>query len=280
MFGVGVMAFASPGDGSLDYFPCRYGEARLTFRGPAQTLRQGYVAALGGTETYGKFIAEPWPALVARATGQQVVNLGLVNAGPDAYLGEPEVLALAAGARAVVLQVTGAANLSNRFYAVHPRRNDRFLRPTPALRALYPELELTEVHFTRHLLGLLRDTAPRRFETVAAALRQAWSDRMAALVARIPVPVVLLWMADRPPPPAGKGTLDAAPALVDAAMLAALRPRVAAVVEVAFSPAARGGGVQGKVFAPLDRVAAEGVPGPAAHEEVAAALAEALPRLA
>lgn len=273
------MAFASPGDGSPDYLPCRYGGVRLTFRGPARDLGGDYLAVLGGTEAYGKFIAEPFAELLERQAGRPVANLGCVNAGPDVYLSDPELLALASGARAVILQITGAANLSNRFYAVHPRRNDRFLRATPELRALYPELDLADVHFTRHLLGLLRDTAPRRFESVAKALRETWVVRMQTLLSRLTAPVVLLWMADRPPPPAGKGSISADPVLVDVAMVAAIRSRAAAYVEVPLGPAGRSGGLDGKAFAALDRPAAEAVPGPAAHHEVAAALAEAVPRL-
>jgi hypothetical protein len=273
------MAFASPGDGSLDYFPCRYGGARLTFRGPVRGLTGDHVVVLGGTETYGKFIPEPYPDLLERRLGRPVVNLGCVNAGPDVYLAEPEVLALASEARAAIVQVTGAANLSNRFYAVHPRRNDRFLRGTAELRALYPELDLADVHFTRHLLAVLRDAAPRRFEQVAAELRQVWVARMAQLLSQLRCPVILLWMSRRHPPEPGKGSAWDDPVLVDSAMLAALRPRVAAVVDVTFTADAARAGLQGKAYAPLDRPAAEGVPGPLAHAEVAEALAAALPRL-
>jgi hypothetical protein len=191
------------------------------------------------------------------------------------FLGDEEVLAMASGAAAVILQVPGAVNLSNRFYSVHPRRNDRFLRPGAELRALYPDLDLTEVHFTRHLLYLLRATGPHRFEVVAEALRAAWTDRMRALLSRIAAPVVLVWLSDRAPPAAGRGTPDGEPPLVDAAMLAALASQAAETVEVSLDRAAPGD-AEGKAYASLDRIAAEGAPGPIAHAGAAAALARAL----
>jgi hypothetical protein len=274
------MAFAYPGGGAPDYAPCRYGASRLTFRGPARPLGPGYAVALGGAETYGKFLTEPFPARLEGLTGRQVVNLGLPGSGPDAFLSDAEVLAMACRAAAVVLQVPGAGNLSNAFYTVHPRRNDRFLRPTEALRTLYPDLDLTEVHFTRHLLHLLHATGPRRFETVAEGLRAAWVDRMGLLLAEIAAPVVLLWMADRPPPPAPHPPdLAAEPLLVDDAMLGAVQGLAAATCEVVLSGPARGTGLAGKAFAPFDRVAAEAAPGPLAHAEVAVALARELDRL-
>ena len=143
------MTFEPPGDGALDYFPCRYGASRLVFRGPRRDLSLPYVSVLGGTETYGRYIADPYPTLVEVGQGLSLVNLGLQNAGLDAYLKDPDILAVASAARVAVVQVMGAQNLSNRFYAVHPRRNDRFLHPTPLLQRMFETIDFTEFHFTR-----------------------------------------------------------------------------------------------------------------------------------
>ncbi|HMO08578.1 MAG TPA: DUF6473 family protein [Paracoccaceae bacterium] len=269
------MAYAYAGEGPLDYFPCRYGASRHVFRGPARDLALPFVAAMGGTETYGRFIPEPWPALVEAATGFRMVNLGLPHAGPDAFLADPGVMAVVARARAVVLQCPGAANLSNPFYAVHPRRNDRFLRALPPLVQLFPEVDFTHFHFTGHLLATLRGLSPQRFGTLAAGLRATWVARMQALVAAPGVPVVLLWMGDAPP--GGERGQDGV--AVTAAMLAQVSEGAARRVEVVFSPDALSEGCAGMAFAPMDRPAAEGLPGPAAHREVAAAVTRALETL-
>ncbi len=273
------MAYAYPGAGALDYFPCRYGRSKLLFRGPHRPLEPPYCAVIGGTETYGKFVAAPYPALLEAATGIAVVNLGCVNAGPDAFLNEPAIFDIAAGARITVVQVLGAQNLSNRFYAVHPRRNDRFLRASPALQAMYPEVDFTEFHFTRHMLRSLRATGPQRFDVLADELRTAWLHRMTSLVARLGK-VTLLWLSDRPPPTAAEAAeAPCDPFLVDATMLGALRSLAADYVEVVTSRAARAEGVAGMAFSPLERLAAAELPGPAIHRDVAAALAPRLRRL-
>ncbi len=235
---------------------------------------------IGGTETYGKFVADPFPALVEVRTGLRTINLGCVNAGPDAFLNEPVVFDIAAHAQVTVLQVMGAQNLTNRFYAVHPRRNDRFLRADPRLRAMFPDVDFTEFHFTRHMLRALRAAGPERFEIVADELRSAWVQRMSRLARRLGDRVILLWLADRSPGQSAKAT-DALsdPILVDAEMVAAVRIHVADYVEVVSSPAARSAGVAGMCFAPLDRLAAAEVPGPAVHRDAAAALAPHLLRL-
>lgn len=267
------MAFEHPGDGALDYLPCRYGNSRLLFRGPRRALESPYCAVLGGTASYGKFVPSPYPALLEVATGMPVVNLGCVNAGPDVYLSDPEVLAIAGRAQVTVLQVLGAANLTNSLYAVHPRRNDRFLWAKPDLVALYRDVDFTEFSFTRHMLMSLQAVGPDRFGRVVAELRRAWVDRMQALIRALPGPVLLFWLSDRQPPAeADAGDLDRDPMLVDRDMVAALRPLVGGYVEAVISDAARAEGVEGMAFAPLDRPAAARVPGPAAHREATTAL--------
>jgi hypothetical protein len=62
-------------------------------------------------------------------------------------------------------------------------------------------------------------------------------------------------------------------------MIAALRGLVVEHVEVTISPAAWAEGVAGMAFAPLDRLAAAELPGPAAHREIAAALVPQLQRM-
>ncbi|MDP3959573.1 MAG: DUF6473 family protein [Pseudorhodobacter sp.] len=235
---------------------------------------------MGGTETYGKFVPVPYPVLVEEATGVRMVNLGCVNAGLDVYVNDPAVLEIAAGAQATVVQIVGAQNLSNRFYAVHPRRNDRFLGASALLRELYPEVDFTEFHFTRHLLQSLHADSPERFKAVAAELRAAWVARMVGLLDHIPGKTVLMWLANHAPqPPSWQPDLLADPLLIDADMIAAARAHASDYLEVVSSAGARAGRLAGLAFAPLEQPAALEVPGPAVHREVARALAVVLQRL-
>ncbi|MBL8562344.1 MAG: hypothetical protein JNN06_08695 [Gemmobacter sp.] len=271
------MAFVYPGAGALDYAPCRYGTSRVVFRGPAKSLDVPYVAVLGGTETYGKFVPEPYPALVEAEAGVQVVNLGAVNAGLDVYLNDPDLLEIARGAEVVVVQIVGAQNLSNRFYKVHRRRNDRFLGAHPALRALFPEVDFTEFSFTRHMLHSLQKISVERFDHVVEELRATWLARMQRLMQEAGTRVVLLWFSPHRPPRADRAAdLTREPLLVTAEMLARVRPMARAVIEVVSSSAALAEGARGLAFTELEEPAARGVPGLAAHRDVAARLAVVL----
>lgn len=275
------MTYERVGRLPLDDRPVRYAGSRLLFRGPRRDLTGGYVACIGGTETCGGgTAARPWPVLSESGLGLPCVNLGLLNAGPDVLATDPGLLRMAQAARAVVLQLPGAVNLSNRFYRVHPRRNDRFVEAAPALRDLYPEVDFTEFHFTRHLVQRLAAISPTRFARIRAAAREAWLARLSGLVQGLTPPVVLLWMADHAP---GRGADNAAigadPAFVTRAMLDALAPHAAATVCVAASEMAQAQGTRGMRVAPLREDVATALPGPLAHREAADALHPVLTRL-
>lgn len=274
------MAYAYQGVGALDYFPCRYGKSKLLFRGPYRPPGRRYVAVLGGTETYGKFVPFPYPDLVEKAIGVRVINLGCMNAGPDAFLREPAVLELTSEALVTIVQIMGAQNLTNRFYSVHPRRNDRFVRASPLLLSLYQEVDFTEFHFTRHMLRTLQGVSAQKFDAVAEELRIAWVARMKGLLDGIPGRTLLLWMADHVPLETGNVVdMTREPLLIDQAMITAVRPHATEYVEVVSSPGVLLAGATGMAFSPLEEPAAQGLPGPAVHGEVAARLAPVLEQM-
>ncbi|WP_371685564.1 DUF6473 family protein [Tropicimonas sp. IMCC6043] len=236
------MAFEHPGEGALDYLPCRYGSSRILFRGPRKALSDPYIAFLGGTETYGRFIVRPFPDVVGDALGVTGVNLGCVNGGIDVYLKDETLLGISGRAQVTVLQVMGAHNLSNRFYSVHPRRNDRFVGASPVMQALFREVDFTEFAFTRHLMSSLRSICPERFEHVVTELQTAWVARMRTLLQAIDGPKLLLWLADHRPEnaSAARAGYRNDPLYVERAMLNALEGLHDGCIEVVYDPEIRG----------------------------------------
>jgi hypothetical protein len=275
------MTYATPGPGALDYLPCRYGSSRLMFRGPRRKLDEPFVACLGGTETYGKFIPSPYPDLLERSIGRTCANFGQVNAGIDAFSNDPFVMETVQSADITVIQILGAQNITNRFYTVHPRRNDRLIRASDMLRTIYRDVDFADFHFTKHLLSHLRLVSPSRFEVVRSELQQAWVARMRALLSRTGGKSVLLWFAPMEAPEAadeGEG-LGLDPLFVTRDMLEKVALSADALVECVPSPEARATGTAGKCFTPLEEPAAAEVLGPLAHEEAAQALRRTIERI-
>ena len=264
------MTYAYRAGGGLEYYPCRYGRSRVQFRGPRRSLDGRYVLALGGTETYGLFVPRPWPAVLEKQLGLPCVNMGVPNAGLDLVLQDPDLLSAAAGAQVVVMQALPAQNMSNRYYSVHPRRNDRFLRASEALQTLFPELDFSEFSFTGHVMAALDSTCRERFARVVAELQAAWLARMKHVSSLIRGNLVLVWFAAGPPAAEDAEALTAP--YLSQRMLDSLETRLARLVVAPASARALDRGTRGLVFDPVDTAVAERMPGPLAHEELAARL--------
>ncbi|MEH6645239.1 DUF6473 family protein [Sulfitobacter sp.] len=273
------MTYDVMGLGALDYLPCQYGTSKLIFRGPQRELKDPYVAFLGGTQTFGKFIEQPYPLRVEHLTGVTSVNLGQMNAGLDVFASDPVVLGAASGARITVLEVLGASNLSNRLYSVHPRRNDRFLRTAPDLQKLYPEVDFSQFNFTQHMLSDLHQRDSHRFSTVRRSLQRSWLRRMRQLIAALRGQVVLLriggdlWDQTWP---VGRGF---GPVLVNDAMIEGLRGTVSAIVNVPANLDDGNTRYEGMIVSALEEEAAKAVAPPSVHAAVAQALLPVLDRL-
>ncbi|WP_106746024.1 DUF6473 family protein [Yoonia maritima] len=264
----------------LGYAPCRYGSSKVLFRGPRRRLDRPYMAFVGGTETYGKFIEKPFPVLVERAMRQTCVNFGCVNGGIDAFVNDTSVMEICRDADLTVVQVMGANNLSNRFYSVHPRRNDRFLKASTVLQAIYHDVDFSEFAFTRHMLGALHGKSPDRFETVVNELREAWLARMRNMLGQIGGRVILLWFSDeqfddqnwtlRP------SQLQADPLFITASMVDELRSLVLDIVVANPTPAALAAGTTGMFYPASQAAMATEMLGVQCHQEASARLIETI----
>ena len=264
---------------TLDYYPGRYGAAKLLFRGPRKKLKGDYVAFLGSSETYGKFVETPFVEQIGSTIETNAVNLGCINAGIDVFATDNAILDVASAAKIKIVQVMGAQNMSNRLYTVHKRRNDRFLKASQLLSMIYRDVDFTDFHFTRHFLTSLYEKSEEKFDLVRSELRVAWHARMRTLMRRLGQNTMLLWISDRSP----DGPCDILdgidPLFVNREMLNALMEEVdtiSGLIEVVASPEAIESGVEGMVFSELEASAAAELPGPAKHREIADAVTAAL----
>lgn len=261
------------GDGpapELDYRLCDLPGSRLQFRGPLPSFEEPYIAVLGGNETFGKYVASPYPERLADWVGMPVANLSAPQAGLSLFSEERVLLDIASKARVTVFQVLGAQNMSNRLYGVHARRNDRFVSVSPALREIYPTVDFTEVHFTGHLMNTLANTSEAAFRVVVDELKWAWKQRMRRLLSLIEGEIILLWASSRPPPEETEPFDDCEPVFVDRSMIEELSGGFSDIVDVVIE---RDRSLTGKIAPAGEREAACRLPGPSAHQQMADALA-------
>lgn len=266
---------------SIDYAPCRYGASKIRFRGPSKDLTKDYIAFIGGTETFGRFIDAPYPALIERALGVQSLNLGCQNAGIDAFISSPDLIDICSAAKATVIQILGAPNMSNRFYTVDPRHNNRFLRASKKFKEVFPEVDFTEFDRTDHMLTALAQIGPDRLPLVRQELQCAWVARMRTLLRQIGGTKILLWLSDHKPYTAlGGGTICRDPLFVDRAMMTAVVEEADALIEVVASHQDVSAGRSGLVFSDYEQAEAQDSLGPVVHGKVVDAILPILRNMA
>ncbi len=248
---------------------CRYGRSKRWFRGPKQALDTPYVACIGGEETFGRFVETPFAAELERYLNRRCLNLGSLFCGIEALQRDQGLMQLANAADICVLQLPGVAGQNNRFYRVHPQRNDRFVGPTQDLTDLFPEVDFTDIHFVRHLLGCLQRTSDTRFAIVADHLRQGWVQKLEDLLRAITSPVILLWL-DR------QEDAGFEPVPITPAMFEALTPSCAKSIRLSVRASGVSDDLEDVLFGTLQQPMAEHVIGPATHRRIAESLSWAI----
>jgi hypothetical protein len=196
------------------------------FRGPVADTRRPYIAAVGGAQTFGRFVGRPFPTVLAERLGMPCLNLGFGGAGPR-FAMRPDILPLLQGARLVVVQVFSGRSASNSLFDNTDCRNTGRVVATG---------EWTT--FERFLDRLLMREDPALAERTVRETRDDFVFDMTRLGRALAVPTVLLWLSRRPPDYAidwsrGFGILNHFPQLIDRAVVERIRPVFSAYVEAA-----------------------------------------------
>jgi len=175
----------------VDYHEFTVAGCPAKFRGPGfdpMAEEPGsFFTCLGAAQTYGCFMPEAFPDLVAQQTGLKALNLAVGGTGPGFYLQYPSLIEAINRGKFAVLQCMAARHESNsRFEAdgyveyVKDRVHGDSVDSGTAWRRIIDE----EI-----------DNAPR----YVAETRASWLETMRRLVDAITVPVIFFWFSRRAP---------------------------------------------------------------------------------
>ena len=179
--------------GEVDLY--RFGRSKQIFRGSKPNLKKPYVAFIGGSETFGKFVSTPFPDMVQRYLRMTCANWGTPGAGPGFFLKDPVILEACSNAEICVVQVMNPVALSNRLYSVFPRRNMRLRGVSSALRSLFPGVVFEDFKYVSGMLRKLASEDIEAYQSVLEEQRYAWVSRMRELLNDIETRKLLLWLA-------------------------------------------------------------------------------------
>ena len=126
----------------VDFILCQYGNSKNFFRGPKKFCKHTYGVCLGGADTFGGKVPDPFSAMLEREMGMPILNLGAQHSGAGFYIEDDAIHEIIENAQVIFVEAPIVVNQSNPFYRVHPRRNDRFVTALGPLYDLFPVADL------------------------------------------------------------------------------------------------------------------------------------------
>jgi hypothetical protein len=156
------------------------------FRGPP-TDSDEYIACLGAAQTFGRFVQKPFPKLISRGLGIDVLNLGRGGAGPTFPLSNPKLMEYINRARIVIVQVLSGRSQSNSLF--HTVGHGMYGVN------LVDGRELSADQFYTWLLSQDEQLARK----IVAETRENYVLAMTALLDAIKPPKILFWFSVRRP---------------------------------------------------------------------------------
>jgi Domain of unknown function (DUF6473) len=157
-------------------------------RGPAVDVenRSDYFSCIGAAQTLGVYVPTPFPELLSQQTGLAAWNLGVGGASPGFFLQHPELLPYINKGRFAILQVMTARDESN----------DRM--QSTAVASAVKDLKHGDTVPAQVAWQRIMQEEPHNLQRYIAQSRANWETHMAALTAKITVPLIHFWFSPKP----------------------------------------------------------------------------------
>lgn len=168
----------------VDYQEYRIDGIDEALRGPEPDLSGGaYFSCIGAAQTFGVFVEQPFPALLARETGLAALNFGLPAAGPGFYAAYDRMIDLINAGRFCIVQVMAARAEANSLYAAEGYCETVRDRATGEVVS----------SFTSWSRIVAED--PAALPRLVAETQENWVASYRRLFDRITVPTLLVWIS-------------------------------------------------------------------------------------
>tara|TARA_R110002072_G_scaffold46591_13_gene129294 strand:+ start:14358 stop:15263 length:906 start_codon:yes stop_codon:yes gene_type:complete len=172
---------------------------------PDQLVPGSYFACVGAAQTFGCFVARPWPTLLQQQLGLPALNLGIAGAGPALFRNDA-LLQLLRGARFVVYQVMSGRSADCSRFATggHERVTLPDGRQLGAGAAWSELLQQDLRGINNPVLRGIKNRLCAAFgrkhiRRLVAETQSNWSSDFRALIKDVARPSALLWFSKRTP---------------------------------------------------------------------------------
>ena len=156
------------------------------FRGP-KPIGPNFISCIGAAQTFGCFVQDPFPMLLSRNIGLEVLNLGHGGAGPTFHNSNQAIMRYINLSKLVIVQVFSGRSQSNSEFktSFHGMEGYR----------LKDNKQMIAAEFYAHYL---REN-PSKIESLVQETRTNYVKDMITLLCDIKVPKILFWFSVRKP---------------------------------------------------------------------------------
>lgn len=160
---------------------------QLLLRGPKPDLNSDYFAVIGAAQVFGRFCAEPFPDLLGKKLGLELINLGRGGAGPFFFIKNDSLINYLNRAKFVIIQVMSGRSESNSVF-----RSDGI--------GYYTKIsDGTNIGCDEAFKQILESKDTSYIKKIVQETREAWIDNYKLLIEKITVPTILFWFSERLP---------------------------------------------------------------------------------
>jgi LPS sulfotransferase NodH len=185
------------------------------FRGPAIDMNRPFIAFVGSAHTFGRFVSQAFPTLLAKRLDIPAINLGVGGAGPR-HFNTNAYVELLNRSEAVVVQVLSARSSSNSLF-------DNSRNGGMQGRSEFADHEIRAEEFFRRVADKY---GVQRCKQLIRETREDYVLTFIDFLRKIAAPKILLWLSTREPDyvedyeKVPYGVFGAFPQLVNSQMIA------------------------------------------------------------
>lgn len=174
----------------IDYDLWFLDEGRLALRGPRVGFEgTDYICFIGAAQTFGRFVARPFPLQVGNLLGRTAVNLGFSGAGPEFFLGQPVLTDIIRNAAVLIIQSMSARSVSAGLLRVGGNNGVSTFLDGPRKG----ETMLAEKAYDL----LRRDYGEAAYRAQVAAVQEQWVALHRRLIAETKAKTYFAWLSEK-----------------------------------------------------------------------------------
>ena len=195
------MSYQSVDKEVIDYQIYCLGQEKNPFRGPKVNLYDtSYISFLGAAQTFGRFVENPFPKIVANSMKLPCLNLGIAGCGPEFYIRQKDLINIINQSKIAVIQVMSGRSVTSPWIQIDPIVNAN-LRPNPSLFSGLPHKYDNGAFRPAYetFSYIYKELDKNQMKEMIEEHRQCWVNRMIQLAKLLTVPKILFYFSRRKP---------------------------------------------------------------------------------